>query len=52
MGKWNCHMCGLYLEDKRHLAEFPLETVRIYCRDCAEKIVTARREKNRAKRAV
>ena len=38
MGKWNCVSCGLNLEDKRHLAEFPLGDTTIYCRDCAKAV--------------
>ena len=41
MGKWNCVSCGLNLEDKRHLAEFPLENITLYCRDCAKKLKDA-----------
>jgi hypothetical protein len=43
MSKWSCRDCGLNLENRRQLAEFPLvhDGCAIYCRDCAKKVKTA-----------
>ena len=40
MGKWNCAICGLYLENKRNLIEFPLRDTTAFCKNCAGQVST------------
>jgi hypothetical protein len=38
MANWNCAVCGLYLENKRNLIEFPLGGTVVFCKNCAGQI--------------